>query len=183
MKVNGQENWCNHLKINQKETVNYLFDAIDSVELTKSTFSIRFYNKPYDSFNDFYHATKICIQENIADTSDFKVGQPISEITCFKNSSAHPINHHSSYPAMILSPSGHHLLYYESKKHKRAHLIVKHDDYYELEWEINFFNVNGMDLPLEELPFKQLFMLVLNDSNLNEIIDAGEMKMILLKFS
>ncbi|MCC6702459.1 MAG: hypothetical protein IT221_13100 [Fluviicola sp.] len=182
-KVSSQKNWFNHLKINQKGTVNYIFDASDSVELNKSTFAIRFYNKPYDGFNDHYYAAKIAVLEEKPDTSLFKHGQTINNIPYFEVGTGMSPSHHGTYDAMVVSSTGHHYLFYENKKSKRVHLIIKHDDYYELEWEINFFNANGIDLPLSEITYSRLYIVVFIDYNLNDVIDAYELKTVLLKFS
>lgn len=182
-KVSSQKNWYNHLKINQKGTVNYLFDSCDSVELNKSTFSVRFYNKPYDGFNDHYYAAKIAVFEEKPDTSLLKQGQSTNKIPYFEAGSGMSPSHHETYDAMVISATGHHYLFYENKKSKRVQLIIKHDDYFELEWEINFFNAKGIDLPLSEISYSRLYMVVFIDYNLNDIIDADELKIVLLKFS
>lgn len=182
-KVSSQKNWFNHLKINQKGTVNYIFDACDSVELSKEAFALRFFNKPYDDFNDRYCAAKIAVLEESPDTTLFKPGQAVKNIPYFEAGTGMSPSHHGTYDAMVVSSTGHHYLFYENKKSKRVQLIVKHDDYFELEWSIQFFNSTGIDLPIAEIPYSRLYMVIFIDYNLNDVIDAYELKTVLLKFS
>lgn len=77
----------------------------------------------------------------------------------------------------------HYITYDEKEGDRRAALEGKNGDTLRLSWTINRFSLNDKkESPMKKIAFTDLYLVVLNDFNLNGIVDNGEYAIIHIHF-
>jgi hypothetical protein len=86
------------------------------------------------------------------------------------------------YDAFVVTNTGHHYLYYENEAERRVSRVSIANELLELEWPVSGASIDDQDIPLTELAVTPLYFVFFQDRNLNEIIDAGELKIVKVMF-
>jgi hypothetical protein len=146
-----------------------------SITVDKDEFSLRFYNKKYNSETEKYYATQIGAFLDLNDLEKIKVGMKTQDLPCFELGSGMAPDTSGKYESLIFNNSGHHYLNYENSDSKRLNLLKTEKEYRKLEFEINRLYVNNKDISLKETELSAFYLAILIDENLNGIIDKGEL--------
>jgi hypothetical protein len=166
----------------QDDSTQTISNTTDSVILERKPFSILYYGKRYDSKNEKFHALQVAVLKHPADTLMLMVGKNLSGIPYFEPGSGMAPGSNGLYDAFVVTNTGHHYLYYENEAERRVSRISLAYDLLELEWRISGASIDDHDVTLKELDVPALYFVFFNDRNLNEVIDAGELKIVKVKF-
>ncbi len=167
-----------------------LKENYQTVKINKGKFSLRFYNKRY-SFNKkkpYYaqsatYAAQAAAFVNEFELENVKVGMQVSDVPFFAFGSGMATGINGKYESLAFNSYGHHYLMYENQDSKRVNLIDTYGDYLELEFEINGFNYDRVEVKIEDFDFDEFYIVLFIDSNLNKIIDENELKKIEVRFN
>jgi hypothetical protein len=162
----------------QEGKVFEITSATGAIALDKKPFSIRFYNRRYDEANEKYYAAQIAVLNK--PDNGIEVGMERDEIPFLAGGTG--IATSLDDGTLFLSEDGHHYLYYGSEEDRMVHLISKHGEWLKLEWRIKGFFADDTDSNIEDLKYKQLYFIFLFDRNLNDKIDEGELKKVVVAF-
>ena len=147
----------------------------NSIAINKDEFSLRFYNKKYNSETEKYYATQIGAFLDPNDLEKIKVGMKTQDLPCFELGSGMAPDISGKYESLIFNNSGHHYLSYENSNSKRLNLLKTEKEYRKLEFEINRLYLNNKDVSMKETELSTFYLAILIDENLNGIIDKGEL--------
>lgn len=182
---------CNYGQTNENRQIEFFQEGkkivvskfVDSIILERKPFSIKFYGKKYDGENDRLYSTQIAVIDNIEETYNIKEGQNISDVKCFEPGTGLAAGDHNKYDEMFITNNAHHYLTYEeAEKEKRVELISMDNDFCLFEWKISAAYYKKETVSFSNLELNTLYIVVLNNINLNEKIDSTELKIIHLKF-
>jgi hypothetical protein len=162
----------------QDDKVVTLNRASDSVVLAKQPFSIVYYGKRYDSQKEKFHAMQVAVLKDPADTLKLAVGKNINDVAYLEPGSGMAPGGRGLYDAIVITNAGHHYLYYENEAERRVSRVSVVNDLLELEWHISGASIDDDDIPLAKLTVPALYFVFFQDRNLNEIIDAQELKIV-----
>ncbi|WGD33807.1 hypothetical protein [Olleya sp. YS] len=146
-----------------------------SIAINKDQFSLRFYNKKYNSVTEKYYATQIGAFIDPNDLEKIKVGMKTQDLPCFELGSGMAPDTSGKYESLIFNNSGHHYLNYENSDSKRLNLLKTEKEYRKLEFEINRLYLNNKDVSMRETELSTFYLAILIDENLNGIIEKGEL--------
>jgi hypothetical protein len=83
---------------------------------------------------------------------------------------------------LLMNEDGHNYIYYKNETDRRADLLTKHETYLELQIPVNGIYYKGNSFSIQDLKINDLWFILLNDDNLNETIDPGELHKVHIKF-
>lgn len=151
------------------------------ISITKNTFSLRFYNKRYDTESGAFYSAQIVAFLHNDELTKIKEGMNIQEIPCFEMGSGMAPHKSGRYESLIFSDGAHHYLVYENSNNKRLTLLEDKDEYLKLEFEINKLYYNDEELNLRDVELAEFYLAILIDRNLNGVIDKNELKKLIVK--
>lgn len=166
----------------QEDSSKTISLATDSVMLDRKPFSIVYYGKRYNSQQEKYYAMQVAVLKDAADTLSLGAGKNIAGIPYFEPGTGMAPGANGLYDAITVDNKAHHYLYYENEAERRVSRVSIAHDLLELEWKISGVWLNDQELTLAELTLPALYFVFFDDRNLNEIIDAGEVKIVKVKF-
>lgn len=175
-------NNSNGLTVFQNNKELPLKHLYDSVEIERKKFSLRFYNKQYDSENKAYYSAQIAAFIDKNEFNKIKTGMPKSETSCFSPGSGMAPAKSGKYESLIFNKYGHHYAFYENPESKRLNLIDDTGERLKLEFEINALHYNNKDVNIENSNLDVFYIALFIDQNLNGIIDKGELNKLVIKF-
>lgn len=178
----SQINILSKIKFLQADSIFAINKDYDSITLYRDSFSIRFFSNQYDDKKEKYYATQIAVLSDEKALDDIKIGKTLAEFSFFDIGTGMAPGYNNMYDTVFITNEGHNYIYYQNEKDKRAFLISKKEDKLELEWRIKAANYKEKEQSFAELPFKQLYFIVLSDNNLNGKINKGEINIIKVKF-
>jgi len=161
------------------KTVN---KATDSVLLAREPFSVVYYGKRYDSQKEKYHALHVAVLKDAADTLMLALGKNIKDVPYFEPGTGMAPGANGLYDNIVIANDAHHYLYYENEAERRVSRISVAYDLLELEWRISGVWSDDQEITFQQLKFPALYFVFFADRNLNEIIDANELKIIKVVF-
>jgi len=178
----AQDNTQNSVTFTQGDNLYKINKDTDSIVLDRKPFSIKYFGKQYDDKNEKFYAAQIAVLENPKDLSLLKIGQKTENISYYEPGTGMAPDKDDFYTMVFITNEGHHYLMYENEKEKRVNLISKNKDILELEWKISGAFYDDKDVTFSELKISTLYFVIFIDNNLNDIIDAGELKTIKVRF-
>lgn len=152
-----------------------------TIEVNKDKFSLRFYNKKYNSETEKYYATQIGAFLDLNELEKIKIGMKTQDLPCFELGSGMAPDISGKYESLIFNNSGHHYLIYENSNSKRLNLINDGKEYRKLEFEINRLYLNNIDISMKETELSSFYLAILIDENLNGIIDKNELTKLIIE--
>jgi len=179
-KVN-KENFETQLSISQNNTESPIKEYSEIVEIDKKGFSLRFYNKKYDSENKKFYSAQIGAFIDKSEFDKVKVGLSKADLPCFEPGSGMAPNRSRKYESLIFNNSGHHYTIYENSESKRLNLLNDSGKLMKLEFEINSLYYDSKEVKMTETDLNEFYIAFLIDKNLNGIIDKGELNKLTIK--
>jgi len=169
------------LTVFQNGTERTINDLSETIEIDKKEFSLRFYNKKYDSENKKFYSAQIAafIDKSVFD--NLKVGLSKSELPCFEPGSGMATDRRGKYKSLIFNNSGHHYTMYENTESKRLNLLEETRKLLKLEFEINSLYYDNKEVEMTKTDLKEFYIAFLIDKNLNGTIDKGELNKLTIK--
>ena len=162
---------------NGKET---LLSKVDSINIEKNNFSLRFYNKKYNSETKEFYSIQIAAFLDIQELDKIKIGMAKQDLNCFEPGSGMAPSMSGKYENIFINNSGHHYLMYEDTSSKRLNLLKSEGEYYKFEFEINGIRKDKKDVSMKETEFSKFYLAILIDRNLNGIIDENELTKLII---
>lgn len=175
VKEEANESFKTQLTVFQNGTefpVKYTSAPID---IEKSEFSLRFYNKKYDSENKQFYSTQIAAFTDKSEFDKIKVGLSKTDLSCFEPGSGMATNRSGKYEVLIFNNNGHHYTFYENPDSKRLNLLDDSGKVMKFEFEINSVYHNDKVVKMTETDLSEFYIALLIDKNLDGIIDQGEL--------
>ncbi|MDQ2177855.1 ankyrin repeat domain-containing protein [Marinifilum sp. D714] len=153
----------------------------DTIEIDKSKFALRFYNKRFDLANEKFYATRIAAFYYVSRLPVVETGMAIDTIECFAPGTGMATAKNGGYEALRFNSSAHHYLFYQNEKNKRVNLLGSLGDMLKLEFEIDSLNFMGYSTAMSEIKVSEFYLLLFTDRNQNQIVDQGECKKITIR--
>ena len=170
---------------NKKNTKNGVETSVnnlsETIEIDKKEFSLRFYNKKYDSENKEFHSAQIAAFVDKSEFDKVKVGLSKADIPCFEPGSGMAPDKSGKYETLIFNNNGHHYTIYENPESERLNLLEDSGKFLKLEFEINSLYYDTMEVKMTDTKLKEFYIAFLIDRNLNGTIDKGELKKLTFK--
>ena len=176
-----QETDSKKLTIFQNNTEIPIKNLSESVEIERKKFSLRFYNKKYNSENKEFYSAQIVAFIDKAEFDKIKIGISKSELPCFEPGSGMAPARSGKYESLIFNNSGHHYTFYENSESKRLKLIDDSEELLKLEFEINSLYYDNKEVKMENTELKEFYIAFFIDRNLNGTIDKGELSKLTIK--
>ncbi len=151
------------------------------LKIEKKPFSIRFYNKKYDSEKNEFYAVQVgaFLEEDVLKKMDINMLQ--DEVPCFEAGTGMACTQ-VGYESLIFNNQGNHYLTYESDDETRLTRIESEGDWFKLAFEINKMTIKNTDIDIENINIKQFYLAILIDKNLDDKIDKGELTKLKIVF-
>lgn len=153
-----------------------------SLTLKKEPFTLQFRNAYYNTHKEQFYSLQVALIENEEDLAHIEEGMPISLIPYFETGTGMSADEDGFYSSAVLNSYGHHYLYYENEQNRSVRRLSQKDGTGRFEWVVERMYINGKDYPLSKIPVSSFYFVCLNDSNLNGIIDTGELYIVKLYF-
>jgi N-methylhydantoinase B/oxoprolinase/acetone carboxylase alpha subunit len=169
------------LTVFQNGTENPISNLSETIEIDKTQFSLRFYNKKYDSENKKFYSAQIAAFRDKSELDKLITGLSMSASTCFSPGSGMAANRSNKYTKLILNNRGHHYAPYKNTDSKRVNLLEDTGKLLKLEFEINSLYYDNKEVKMTETELKEFYLAFLIDKNLNGIIDKGELNKVTIK--
>jgi len=150
------------------------------INMDKNEFSIRFYNKKYNSGTKEFNATHIAalLDKNLFDKINIDVST--ENISCFAPATGMAAGN-SGYDALIFDSAGHHYLFYEDEDNKRLQLLEKGNVFHKLEFVVNRLYYNEQEIDIKDSDLEEFYLAIFTDRNFNEIIDKNELTKLVIR--
>ena len=180
--ANGnKKNTKNGLIIFQNGVETSVNNLSETIEIDKKEFSLRFYNKKYDSENKEFHSAQIAAFVDKSEFDKVKVGLSKADIPCFEPGSGMAPDKSGKYETLIFNNNGDHYTIYENPESERLNLLEDSGKFLKLEFEINSLYYDTMEVKMTDTKLKEFYIAFLIDRNLNGTIDKGELKKLTFK--
>lgn len=153
----------------------------DTIEIDKSKFTLRFYNKPYDVASKKFYATRITAFYNVSQLPVVETGMAIDSIECFAPGTGMATAKNGGYEALRFNSRAHHYLFYENEENKRVDSIASLGEMFKLEFEIDSLNFMGQLTAMSDIRLSEFYLLVFTDRNQNKIVDEGECRKLTIR--
>lgn len=173
----------NQVKFIQGDSVIVVTGASGKVKLNREAFSFHFFTIPTDEQTSTAYPAKVAVTENAMDTALSAIGNKIKAIPYFGEGTTYALVKDIGYPKMVIASYGNHYLEYSQGSFESVNFYSAEGDYLELEWRINNVLYKKETMSFAALPLKQVYMIVLQDFNKNNIIDDGELKIITVQWN
>jgi len=159
-----------------------ILSETSSLTLKREPFTLQFRNAFYNTRKEQFYSVQVALIEKEEDLAHIEEGMPVSLIPYFETGTGMPADENGFYSSAVLNSYGHHYLYYENEKNRSVRLLSKKEGTGRFEWDVERMYINGKDYPVSKIPLTSFYFVCLNDSNLNGIIDSGELYVVKLHF-
>ena len=157
------------------------------ITLERDTFSIRFYNKKYNIGKNEAYDVKVAGFLNAQEFFKIKPGLVLEKSPFFQGGSAFAVTREGFYNAFFFSDGdddylgGSHLLVYGDPDLKTASLLKAVNDYYKLEFKVEYLFINKQRVKLSDTSLSEFFLVFVNDHNLDGIVDEDELTKVVIR--
>lgn len=177
----------------QNEIYSNLKDSI--IEINKAPFKILFKSENHKKTD---HALYISFFKEKININNFKIGTQITDHCIFFSSNRLAQGPFANYLGIsgnsgcykeederlefcCIAGIGHHFFYYTDETYRNMTLLESNDDILNLEYLVSYFFDDGKNINMTSLDL--IYILALQDFNLNNIIDLGELSFSKLKLT
>lgn len=183
LKIQGSKHTNNNstVYVFQNGTELPISTQSDTIEIDKSKFALRFYNKRYDSEANEFCATRIAAFYNAEQIPKVETGTPIDSIESFAPGTGMATAKNGGYEDLIFNSYAHHYLFYQNEESKRVNSIASFGDMLKLEFEIDSLNFMGHSTAMSEIQGSEFYLLLFTDRNQNKLLDQGEHKKLTIR--
>jgi hypothetical protein len=171
----NKESFKTQLTVFQNGSEITIDNPSELIEIERGEFSLRFYNKKYDSENKKFFSAQIAAFTDKPEFDKIKTGLSKTDLPCFELGSGMAPDRSGKYESLIFNNSGHHYVLYENSESKRLNLIQDSDGLLKLEFEINSLYLDSKQIKMTETELKEFYLAFLIDKNLDGVIDKGEL--------
>ncbi|GAA4369260.1 hypothetical protein GCM10023185_42740 [Hymenobacter saemangeumensis] len=155
----------------------------DTLSIRRDAFSLLFDNQPYDGQGQRYHAAHVVVATNPQALAGITVGLKTQDSPYLEEGSG-MAGTDLGYTSILPDTEGQHYLYYDTPTDHRVELLgTRPDGTRQLEWKISQVLVNEQDVPLAQTRLRALYFAVFIDHNLNEVVEAGELAKLAVRFT
>lgn len=176
-----EQDSTNELIIYQNGVETSLSSSSHTVEIDKNAFSLRFFNKRYNSERREFYSTQIAAFTDKSELDKLKVGMSTSDLPCFKPGSGMAPNRSGKYESLIFNTRGHHYLFYENSESTILNLLDSSGKNLKLEFEISSLYYDNTAVKMTNTRLQEFYIACLIDRNLNGTIDEGELTKLTIK--
>jgi|TARA_B110000908_G_scaffold165616_1_gene215378 hypothetical protein len=176
-----EQDSTNELIIYQNGVETSLSSSSHTVEIDKNAFSLRFFNKRYNSERREFYSTQIAAFTDKSELDKLKVGMSTSDLPCFKPGSGMAPNRSGKYESLIFNTRGHHYTFYENSESTRLNLLDNSGKNLKLEFEISSLYYDNTAVKMTNTRLQEFYIACLIDRNLNGTIDEGELTKLTIK--
>lgn len=169
-----------NMQIIQSDSVYTLSPGNHSILLERKPFVIRASVKKYKERKMEFNALQLAVRNTNAGMC--RAGLIISDIPYFAPGTGIAAEKDDAYPFLFINDEAHHYFTVQNKNNKRVDQAIKSKGLYLVDIRVNGFNDKGKDILIEEFKGIELFMDILINKNLNELIDQDELTQIHLRF-
>jgi hypothetical protein len=177
----NKEGFTTQLYVFQNGTEHPIINFSETIEIDRKEFSLRFYNKKYDSENKKFYSAQIAAFTDKSEFDKLKTDISKSNLPCFELGSGMAPDRSGKYESLIFKNNGHHYTTYENSESKRLNLLKDLGELLKLEFEINSLYYDSKEVKMTETDLKEFYIAFLIDKNLNGTIDKGELNMLIIK--
>lgn len=179
----NKESFSTQLTVFQDGTEHPINNFSETIEVDRKKFSLRFYNKRYDSKNEKFYAAEITAFTDKSQFDKLGIGVPIADIPCFESGSGMAPDRSGKYESLIFNNEGNNYTFYEDAQSKRLNLLKDTGGLLRLEFEINslYFYPDGKKVSMSQTNLKEFYIAFFIDKNLNGTIDKGELNELTIK--
>jgi hypothetical protein len=151
--------------------------------LNKAPFSLEFEVYPYNIEKEEFYSVQIAATANKDNLKYFKEGVIGDQNPFLSPGTGLASELDKPYSSMVIRDDGHHYIFYENESSRRADLIEKKDNgKVRLKWNVNLFWVDDKEIEIAKSSFKDIYIMIFIDNNLNRIIEKGEYNLLKLRF-
>ena len=151
------------------------------IEIEREPFSLKFYNRKYDSVKKRYHSAQIAAFTDKSEFDKIKTGMSKDDLECFSSGSGIAAGRNGKYESLIFSNSGHNYTFYENPEHERLILLKESNGILRLEYQVNSVYYDGRTESINEIELSIFYLAFLIDKNLDGVIDNGELNKLTIK--
>lgn len=172
----------NKIFVYQNNEEQVIPDQSATIALKREKFSIRYYNKKYNSKTEEFYAARVAAFTDESELTSLKTQMRAEEVPFFAPGSGMAPSQAGNYDFIIFNNYGHHYLIYENKSSKRVKLLKNLGEFKKLEFEINGFYIDGNKVELANTTMEEIHLAIYIDQNLNDIIDEDELHLLTIQF-
>lgn len=154
----------------------------ESINLKNAPFSIQFLLNEYDPDHNKLYACQIAALESMEDLDQINLGMKTNETVCFQHGSGMAASR-NGYAELIITNDGHHYLSYKEGEVNRVNKVDKINDLFLVEFKVPVLFINGETIQFEEYKNGELYLAILIDANLNQIIEEGELTKVVVRMN
>ncbi len=177
-----QEDFTSKISFLQGNNTTQVTHKTETVFLERKPFSIKFFNKKYNSDKSLFYSMQVSILANPADTLILTSEKKIDKIPYFEPGTGMAPGYSNMYDTIFITNEGHHYITYENEADKRANLISEKNGMHELEWKLLVANYQEKEVPFDLLKLNTLYFVFLNNKNLNGKIEKDELQIVIVNF-
>lgn len=152
-----------------------------TVAIDKNEFSLRFFNKRYNSESKEFCSAQIAAFIDKSELDKVKIGMTKSDLPCFEPGSGMAPDRSGKYESLIFNTSGHHYTIFENSESKRLNLLDDSGKLLKLEFDINSLYYDNTEVKMSDTKLDEFYIAFLIDRNLNGTIDKGELTKLTIK--
>jgi hypothetical protein len=169
-----------NISIIQGDSTYKLSPQSHSILLERKPFIIRTKLKKYKEKKQQYNAIQMAVRNTNAGMC--QAGQIISDVLYFAPGTGMATDSENKYPFLFINNEAHHYFTYQNKPNKRVNPAEIENGYVLAEIPVSGFHYNDSDIQIEGSNLTELFIDILINRNLNQLIDQGELTQIHLRF-
>lgn len=155
---------------------------MNKVLIKKRTFYINFKNKKFNRDKRLFYSLKVSSYHNDSIFVPISINKKIENIEYFKDGSAYAYGK-EGYEHLNIGDYGHHTLFYDTLNNEKTVFLTDFSNrYHNLSWKVNKIEIFNEKFKVNDYPYNELYLVLFNDFNLNNIIESGEIKRVIVQF-
>jgi hypothetical protein len=168
--------------ISQSGSTYKLGDGSKTIELKRKNFDIRWWDNAYAFEDQQLNTIQIAVDTTPSVFNGIKPGILVDNASCFAPGSGAAGPQAKPYESIFLGSDVHHYIFFENDENRRANVITQSGNIYHLEWPIEKIYINEKDTPISEFNGQNLYFVVFQNHNMNDLIDHNELLLLTVKF-
>lgn len=180
-KTTAYEGEC-FIVVSQSGKPQKLSDGSKTIELQRKNFDIRWWDGAYAFEDKQLNTIQIAVDTSSSIFSGIKPGVLVDDVPCFAPGSGVAGPQAKPYESVIPGSDSHHYIFFENDENRRANVISQSGNVYHLEWPIQNIYLNEKDISISDFKGENLYLVVFQNHNMNDVIDHNELLLLTIKF-